>query len=180
MKKLFFHGNPDKRVYYVLGALVFVIILVVVALPTIKKYSANERILFEKYYEPYAISKEIDIHDPVFHDVTGAVETYTKGKYFESIIRFQKLMEYNPELVFIKFFLGLSYIETNQYRKAEAILEELTDAKGNNYQYPAIWYLALLHLKQNQNEEAREYLTMLLQDKNEYSVHAREILNSLN
>lgn len=175
----FLTKNLDKRFYYVVGALVFVVLLLVVALPTIKRYGANERILFEKYYVPYKPSTDIDYQDPVFQDVSGTMEAYANKKYFEAIIRFQKLLENNQDLVFVKFYLGLSFIETNQYNKAEAILGEVVEVENNIYHDPAIWYLGLIHLKQNQNEKAKEYFKNLLQDQNLYRDKAEEILNSL-
>ncbi|NJM80260.1 MAG: tetratricopeptide repeat protein [Flavobacterium sp.] len=90
--------------------------------------------------------------------------------FFESISKENLSEEGN-------LFYAISLLETNQYEKSEAILENLKD--GNSvYKEKAIWYLGLSKLKQKKYEECKTILETLSNNAEDYD-KAQQIIKKL-
>ena len=80
------------------------------------------------------------------------------------------------------YYKGLSYIETNDDKKAFENLQWVIDsAQSPQLKIKAQWYLALIYLKQNNTTRAMSLLSSLSKNSNEvqYKKHAAEILETL-
>jgi hypothetical protein len=80
------------------------------------------------------------------------------------------------------YYKGLSYIETNDDKKAFENLQWVIDsAQSPQLKIKAQWYLALIYLKQNNTTRAMPLLSSLSKNSNEvqYKKHAAEILETL-
>ena len=139
-----------------------------------KSVSGNE--LFAEYYEPYKpdfnTRGEINLQD----DIMEALETYTSKNYPAAIPKFQKILQNDSTLVFAKFFLAVSYIETDQLNEAISLLTNISTFNDNIYQMHAQWYLALCYLKKEDMEKAATVLKNIELNNEFYSQKAKEIL----
>jgi tetratricopeptide (TPR) repeat protein len=89
---------------------------------------------------------------------------------FETILKENKTAE-------IQYFYGISLLETNQIKQAEAVFNEIKS--GNSiYKDKAIWSLALAKLKQKDYKAAKEILLTIPSDFENYD-KVQELLEKL-
>lgn len=105
-----------------------------------------------------------------------AEEAFNAKKYaaaipfFESVIKEKK----TPE---IQYFYGVSLLETNKIKEAEAVFNELK-AGTSIYKNKAIWSLALSKLKQKDYKSCKEILLTIPSDYEDYD-QVQELLKAL-
>lgn len=112
----------------------------------------------------------------VIKDLKQAQEAFNNKKYEQAIPLFQKVLtEYKrPE---IELYYGISLLEVNKTSEAATVFNELKNGKSV-YKEDAIWYLALVYLKQEKYEECKSYLKKITKDSEKYS-KAQRLLNDL-
>lgn len=136
--------------------------------------------LFAQYYSPFSPDFNtrggVDIGDDIVH----ALDIYNQRDFAAAIPRFQQILQFDSTLIFAKFFLGISYIETNRFDEAITTLQEVSKRSNNVYQMHAQWYLALCYLKLEQMDFALPLLHTIELHNEFYSLKAREIIEKLN
>lgn len=90
--------------------------------------------------------------------------------FFETVLKEKK----NPE---IQYFYGISLLETNKIKEAEAVFNELK-AGTSIYKNKAIWSLALSKLKQKEYKSCKEILLTIPSDYEDYD-QVQELLKKL-
>lgn len=105
-----------------------------------------------------------------------AQDAFNANNYKEAITNFDLVLKQNtsPE---IQLFYAISLLEDNQFQKAEL---QLMDLKlGNSiFRNKAIWYLALLKLKQKDYKSCKEFLNSIPKDYENYN-QVQELLDKL-
>ncbi len=105
-----------------------------------------------------------------------AQNAFNNKNYKKAIVFFQKVPNINtPEL---QYFYAISLIETNNYTKAELLLQNIKSGTSV-YKNKATWYLALSNLKQNKLEECKSYLIQIPDDAEDYD-QAQKLFEKLN
>lgn len=94
-----------------------------------------------------------------------AINNYNLGLYQAALPTFDSLLVHKDEDNQLRLYKGIAHIETNQFKLAE---EELTTVRINSDLYfeEATWYLALLKIKAEKNQEANAYLDELIEMEN--------------
>ncbi|MFV5697261.1 tetratricopeptide repeat protein [Flavobacterium sp. ZT3R17] len=90
--------------------------------------------------------------------------------FFEAVLKEKK----TPE---IQYFYGISLLETNKIKEAEAVFKELK-AGTSIYKNKAIWSLALSKLKQKDYKSCKEILLTIPSDYEDYD-QVQELLKKL-
>jgi predicted Zn-dependent protease len=106
-----------------------------------------------------------------------AIQAYEKEDYFEAVNAYQKLVSNNPDNVKNNLFLGISFLGTNQPKKAIEVLSKLTQSEA--FHFDIKWYLALAYIKNKELQQAQLLLTNLAEQENYYKNDAQEILDKL-
>lgn len=143
--------------------------------------SQNDR-LFASYFESFESNmvtrgEQSPARYPPL--LQGAMDSYQKKSYAQSIPQFYAFLETDPENTAAQFMLALASIELQEHNEAINLLEivRLNDEK---YFEDATWYLILAHLKMNSIEDAKVLLSDLLQQKQGfYYQKARDLLFEL-
>lgn len=105
-----------------------------------------------------------------------AQEAFNNKEFQKAVDSFEKITNENLAEEG-NLFYAISLLETNQYDKSDAILENLKD--GNSvYKEKAIWYLGLSKLKQKKFQDCKLVLETLSKDTEDYD-KAQEILRKL-
>lgn len=105
-----------------------------------------------------------------------------EDKAYESAI--QDLTELLPQIQGIndrnkaQFYLGLSYLGTEQLNKAIANLQQVEQQAGM-YAKDARWYKGLAHLKSGDKAQAKQIFQQIAQQQSAYSKEAQQILTRL-
>ena len=131
--------------------------------PEYTDYNQHERAYFTE-------RSEGDIHLKV------AQEAFNNQDYEKAIVNFQQVSNENfgEEA---QLFYGVALIETNQFEKAEVILEPIQGG-DSVYKEKAIWYLGLSKLKQKKFEECKMTLETLPKEAEDYD-KAQELIRKL-
>lgn len=133
--------------------------------------------LYAEYYRPYPnVVAPIDRAQPSTIN-ENPYQLYEAGQYAEAIPLFEEQLEQEAVPV-VHFYLGLSYLETQQVSMA---IEQLkTAAKANhNLSTAARWYLGLGYLQAGEEEEASAIFSQLAGSENDFQEKAQEILEEL-
>ncbi|WP_248724298.1 CDC27 family protein [Seonamhaeicola sp. ML3] len=102
-------------------------------------------------------------------------ENAFNSKEFENALAlFNEIYKDDTSNSEIQYYIAITLIETNQYNKAEELLEILR--KSNSaYKHKATWYLALSKLKQKEYDACLEILRAIPEDADDYEVAQRLI-----
>ncbi|TRX30079.1 tetratricopeptide repeat protein [Flavobacterium franklandianum] len=105
-----------------------------------------------------------------------AQDAFNTKNYKAAIPQFEAVLKENksPE---IQYFYAVSLLEDNQFQKAETNLSELKSGTSV-FKNKAIWYLALLKLKQNEYKSCKEILLTIPDDFEDYD-QVQQLLNDL-
>lgn len=104
-----------------------------------------------------------------------AQDFFNAKQYQKAVVSFEKLQHINnPELL---YFYSISLIETNNYTKAETILNNLKNGTSV-YKDKAIWCLGLSNLKQKKLDECKTYLKQIPADAEDFD-KAQKLLKDL-
>ncbi len=104
-----------------------------------------------------------------------AQDFFNKKEYAKAAASFEKMGSLdNPEY---QYFYAITLIETNQYKKAEGLLEGIKQGTSV-YKNKAAWYLALSKLKQHDFEGCKELLRQIPEESEDYE-NARKLMQQL-
>jgi tetratricopeptide (TPR) repeat protein len=105
-----------------------------------------------------------------------AEKTFNTRKFKEAIPFFEAALKETktPE---IQFYYGVSLLETSEYKKAEAVFNELK-ATSPVYKDKSLWNLALMKLKQKDYKGCKQILQNISQDYEDYD-EVQELLDAL-
>ncbi|QMU30525.1 tetratricopeptide repeat protein [Adhaeribacter radiodurans] len=134
--------------------------------------------LFAKYYEPYMIAS-VQRNGSTQNTQQQALQAYEEGNYKLATKAFESCLSLTPQDVSCQFYLGLSYLETQQLLKAEQSLKQVIQATPNEYVSRAQWYLALLYLKSNKTKDTVSLLQVLRQNQGFYGRKATKLLKEM-
>lgn len=175
------HQSPPSVVrqlfiknWHLVAASVTILIIVGSFLLSNLNNSSSEQI-FEKYYSSenaiFMTRSDATVLDDNLND---ALEKYQNKEYADAI----NLLTINETNV-AKYYLGLSYMETDQFVKAKASFQNILDSPDNLFIEQAKWYKGLCLLKLDETEAATELFTSILSDDSLYNEDVTDILRML-
>lgn len=141
--------------------------------------------LFAEYYETYEDDLSVQMRNggnaraPEKQLLSGGLEAYISKSYSESIALLQPFVLDNPDHLVARYYLGLSYMEEENWTEAET---QLTAVRSAHLEYweESTWYLALLYIKTDRKDEAREALQSLISARSgRYYEKAEKLLSKL-
>lgn len=149
--------------------------IVLISIFSIYYYSSTDSSnLYTEYFQPYPnevaplVRGENDDSS-----ISEAFNAYELENYELSAKLFENINEDYSLL-----YAGISNLELNQNQKAIDQLKTLSLQNGK-YQDAAEWYLALAYLKNNETEKAKELLNSIVQNHQQFSEQASELLERL-
>lgn len=176
------HQSPPSVVrqlfiknWHLVAASVTILIIVGSFLLSNLNNSSSEQI-FEKYYSSenaiFMTRSDATVLDDNLND---ALEKFQNKEYADAI----NLLTINETNVVAKYYLGLSYMETDQFVKAKASFQNILDSPDNLFIEQAKWYKGLCLLKLDETEAATELFTSILSDDSLYNEDVTNILRML-
>ncbi|MCB0669054.1 MAG: tetratricopeptide repeat protein, partial [Saprospiraceae bacterium] len=100
-------------------------------------------------------------------------QAYELGRYDQAM---RLLSEEDSDTA--RFYLALAELGSFQTENAEVLLTDIGSAPGY-YQIPALWYLALVNLKQEEFTEARAHLQQVRNSSHPLSQRADQLISIL-
>jgi tetratricopeptide (TPR) repeat protein len=140
-------------------------------------YSNDE--LYNAYYQ--SSTNEIEFGRGVINKKTEifnkALDKYNRGEFTEAQLLFKQIVN-DPAYVASYFYLGRSYMQTQNFKEAVSAFKHYTE--NDIFIGYADWYLGLCYLKLNDRKSAAGYFekTMIIGSR-DYKEKAKEILKKL-
>ena len=100
-------------------------------------------------------------------------------KFDEAIAQFVLVLNENGEHPMCNFYMGLCYMEKNNFKQAINSFQKVIIEKDNLFIEQAEWYMALSMLKTNEVKESYTILNRIVDNKEYYQKNAKELLNKL-
>ena len=174
---------PIKQTRYrkVLSYAAIASLAVLISLGVLLKVQHNKltnQQIYQKHFEPYEVTM---VYRSAESDalLSQAVDAYDAQNYILAIGLFEELLGSYPNEMEYQLSLGISYMETEQYSKANDKLQTIIDHNDNLYIEPAAWYLGFCYLHTGQNEIAREHFKDIAQSTSSYNKKAKNILRRI-
>jgi tetratricopeptide (TPR) repeat protein len=174
---------PLKQTRYrkVLSYAAIASLAVLISLGVLLKVQHNKltnQQIYQKHFEPYEVTM---VYRSAESDelLRQAVAAYDAQNYTVAIGLFEQLMGSYPNEMEYQLSLGISYMETEQYNKADNKFQTIIDHDDNLYIEPAEWYLGFCYLHTDRNEIAREHFKSIAQSNSSYNKKAKTILRRI-
>ena len=133
--------------------------------------------LYEPFDPPTLFRGEAVLEVP--EDLLLGLSFYEEGNFAEARKYLEPVVSENPDQFLAQLLLGVSWLELEDYPKAEAVLGTLSDTEGHTLQGPALWYLALSQWQLDKPVEAKASLDELISlQEGEWSHKAKTLRDS--
>ena len=140
-------------------------------------YQDNRRMdkLFETYYTPLEYDSQLMSRgeESISPALTSAMEAYQNKDYATALQRFNAMPQMDENYLIYK---AICLLETDKTKDAISLLEELVaNGECTEYYQQACWYLALVYLRNHEDEKAFAMIKHI-NDDNKYD----ELIQILN
>ena len=127
--------------------------------------------LFEANYTAYNISYgDRDASDPLKMKLAEASKYYQQKDFAQALPIFESVQSDLKDAK-LQLMMGVTYLELNQFEKAQNSFSQIITEKDPTFQYHGLWYSALTYLKSGDIEKAKSQLQNLLSANNVNGVY---------
>lgn len=175
-----FNKNNSVKIAYLLIPLAAILIAGIFIF--IPGFRPDKDSLFEEYYTPINISYGSRSAEASAEEtrLMSGIEAYLMGDLELSKRMITSYLSNEPEeKAAANYFLGLTYMELHDYPNAEICFKNIVNDSINYYQEHSRWYLALVLLKEDRIEEARQLFDQISMDGSVHSEKSKEILKKI-
>lgn len=138
----------------------------------------HEQDLFATYYVSYPIGDiKRGSETNTNQDFKTIVLQYKAKEYQKVVAPLENLINQNPNDEVLKLCLGNSYINTNQFAKAESLFANFS--KNSKHYTDALWFLSLTYLKMEKTDKTIPLLKELITYNSIYKKTATSLLKDL-
>ncbi len=144
-----------------------------------KALSGDE--LYSMYYEDINAYNYVRSYNSGEPNLASQGYNYYENKDFVNAVEcFKNSLNENPQDYSVRLYLGLAYMETEDFNEAISEFDFILNNKPNLFSDNAEWLLGLCYLKTNDNENAVKQFELVASNQNSvYSQKAVEILKKL-
>lgn len=170
-----FDGMKSNMRYVAAAASMGLLITAGVLTLSPRAYTAEK--LFKMYYQP---DKALVVNRSGNVNIVEALLKFQEKDFVSASNMFEEILVTESDNIALRFYSGISFIETEKYDKAIDAFNFIIKDNDNLYIEHAEWYLALCYLKKDQPEEARKQLLRIANEENGfYRTDAQKILEKL-
>lgn len=143
--------------------------------------NSNDYLFSKAYSETKVNISQSRISSATSMTIAEAMLNYHEGNYYNAIGYFKELLKKDQKNIAVRFYLGISYMETDNFENASNAFRYIISDQDNLYIEHAEWYLGLCFLKQDELDKAINQFTIIAQNKqNYYSAQAENMLKKMN
>jgi len=165
-----------KRYWYAAASVIILAVLGTTLYWNISSHSSNEA-LFRQYYTPENL---IQVTRSADANIVEAIIKFQEKDYSKASFLFSQILKHDTANYAGWFYYGISNIETKNYPEAEKAFKLVITDQDNLYIEHAEWYLALCYLKSDQLNKARQQLSLVANNpENFHRREARHLLTKL-
>jgi tetratricopeptide (TPR) repeat protein len=171
------HSRIRKMLSYGAIASLAILISFGIVLKVQHKKLTNEQI-YQRHYEPYEVTM-VYRSGETQNLITLAQMRYDAQDYYGAIEIYEQILGRDPGNMESNLYSGISYLETEQYSKAENKFGTIIDHNDNLYLEQAEWYLGFCYLQTGRNLEARAHFKEISKGEGSFNKKARKIMRSI-
>ncbi len=135
---------------------------------------------FAEYFAPYPSAIPLVRSRQPQNKLEAAFDKYAAKNYAAALPLFQELLTADPRrTTFIRFYMGISYLGTDEPETAISIFQKEIDDSTGQFHDPAEWFLALAFLKANDAEKCKSILERIVLRPGIYQARATSLLKRL-
>jgi tetratricopeptide (TPR) repeat protein len=136
--------------------------------------------IYEKYYEPYDVTMVYrssgENTGKLFQE---AMVKYEQSQFRDATVLFEQLLKTDPGDMASTLYSGISYMEVDQYQKADQSFNKIIVQNDNLFIEQAGWYLGFCYLMTNELDKARKHFEKIAASNSSYNEKASEIVKRL-
>ncbi|HEX4156535.1 MAG TPA: hypothetical protein VHY48_13065 [Acidobacteriaceae bacterium] len=121
---------------------------------------------------PLMVTRGASIHGPTINDLLPAFRPYNRGDFVHAATIFRTLTTRFPQSSIPSLYLGISQLQLNQNRDAQASLLQSLTLAGPVRHDDAAWYLAVADLRLHDRSSAAPLLRELCTKQSAYASRA--------
>jgi len=140
------------RKYWYAAASVILIALIAGGLLLFQPGSYSNERLFKMYYK----SGEIGLKRSGNANMVEALMAYSQKDFVAAALAFEQVLGNDPTNIPVKYYCGISNIETGNFTRAAQLFQEIIEDSDNSYVEYAQWNLGLTYLAADQEVNAVE------------------------
>lgn len=164
------------KTWHKVAAVISLLIVASIVFFQVNKNSNDD--FFNEYYSLYEVQK-IQRGTEAVDKSIAPFKYYVNGEYVQAIAAFIPLKAGDVyDRNEISIYLGNSYLNIDSTQLAIETFSEVN--KESAYYDDALWYLALSYLKQDEPENAKNTLSILLSQNTIYDEPASDLLTKIN
>ena len=171
------HSRIRKVLSYGVIVLLSILISFGILLKVQHKKLTNEQI-YQRHYEPYEVTM-IYRSGETQSLINLAQSKYDAQDFFGAIEIYEQILGKEPGDMESNLYSGISYLETEQYSKAENRFGTIIDHNDNLFIEQAEWYLGFCYLRTGKNLEARSHFKEISKGDGSFNKKARKIMRSI-
>ncbi len=170
--------SPRKKTYfyYISSVIAIAAMFTLFYFTFMQSLSATDA--FEQYHD-WSTLPTFQTKSDSINSLPLARALFKEEKYNEALTVFKSYTtkhEYSPK---VALYIGVSQLELQQYSEAIQTFDFLKNSDAIDH-HKAYWYTTLLYLKQNDTENAKQTLEILVQNPNYYNYEkAQKLLKKL-
>jgi tetratricopeptide (TPR) repeat protein len=150
-----------------MGIRIAAVLVMIISLPAILFIVADsgDKGIFNDFYAPYNHQNITGIYRGLESGKNEPYLLYSTGKYNRALPKLRQYLNENPVDLQAHLLLAICLIEEKQFNQAELELTEIILANDYYFRDDALWYLALLSVRQGNFEKANKFLGPVRNDK---------------
>jgi len=183
-KKVFTHFEADliqrdKKLKKRRLLSVAAVLLMLVSLTLLFNTHRDEQDVYGTFFQPFPNIEKPTVRGESGDDlISKAFQAYDVEEYTTSATLFEEIYQNEPS-DFVILYLGISYMELGDFKRAIPVFESYQDTKTSQYGGYISWYLSLSYLKVNQTVKAKEILKSLSESDHPMQQKSKELLLQL-
>ncbi len=135
--------------------------------------------LFASYFQPYPNLASSVRGEQDASKLQEALQSYDAQDFEAALQELRDILASQPNNVMANFYAGISYLNLKETERAIASLQKVLALNDAKFSAPALWYLALAYLQQDQLVQARATLEGITANQHLYQAQAIKLLEQL-
>lgn len=169
----YFNTKKQKTKIFVIQKYWYAAAILIVALMVWAPWNKN-------IYQQYAVTEMVSVAERGDNDqqlLSEATDEFNKRDFVKAKEKLKILVAQKPNDDMLKFYYGVSLLETNEIELARENFNEVYNGESI-FKFDAAFYNALSYLKQNDKRAAKEWLNKVDKDADVYE-KAQELLSKI-
>lgn len=174
--------NFIERRKKVLSIAATIVIIISLSLKFLFPYSQSSDKIFDSYYTTYpalANMRSISNNEQSENFLNRAFEFYENKDFKRASEGFKKVLNMDDRSFIARFYIALCEFEENNLIESEKYFTFLIQNNDHLFWEQSHWYLAMLYLKQDNNEKAKLVFEKIIVEEMVYKTKAKRILRKL-